>query len=202
MGYSFLEFMKRIGIFIICAQSFMHFAAGKSYEKYIKLLIGVMILAQFMVPVRAVFLKDEKAEIWDEVERFQAEMERTLAGAEIVYEEEDETARLLEAEISEKLKEAAEEYGYGIDNVSICEEPPQIYVAVTGKRTNADEIKVDHIRIESDEKKENVKTADSSIGNSAIENENGQNTAVIEKMKQRFGIVLGIDESYIEVQIR
>lgn len=202
MGYSFLEFMKGIGIFIICAQSFIHFAAGKSYEKYIKLLIGVMILAQFIVPVRAIFLKDGEAEILEEVEHFQIEMERALSGAEIVYEEEDETARLLEKEISEKLKEASEEYGYGIDNVSICEEPPKIYVTVTGKRTDADKIKVDHIRIEPDEKKESAETSDSSIEDSAIENKKAQNTAAIENMKHRFGIVLGIDESYIEVQIR
>lgn len=202
MGYSFLEFMKGIGIFIICAQSFIHFAAGKSYEKYIKLLIGVMILAQFIVPVRAIFLKDGEAEILEEVEYFQIEMERALSGAEIVYEEEDETARLLEKEISEKLKEASEEYGYGIDNVSICEEPPKIYVTVTGKRTDADKIKVDHIRIEPDEKKESAETTDSSIEDSAIENKKAQNTAAIENMKHRFGIVLGIDESYIEVQIR
>lgn len=202
MGYSFLEFMKGIGIFIICAQSFIHFAAGKSYEKYIKLLIGVMILAQFIVPVRAIFLKDGEAEILEEVEHFQIEMERALSGAEIVYEEEDETARLLEKEISEKLKEASEEYGYGIDNVSICEEPPKIYVTVTGKRTDADKIKVDHIRIEPDEKKESAETTDSSIEDSAIENKKAQNTAAIENMKHRFGIVLGIDESYIEVQIR
>lgn len=42
--------IRNIGIFMIAAQAVMHFAPGKQYEKYIKLIAGVMVLAQFINP--------------------------------------------------------------------------------------------------------------------------------------------------------
>ena len=108
MGYSFLEFMKRIGIFIVCAQSFLHFSAGKAYEKYIKLLMGIMILAQFTAPLRAVLL-DGEGELGEEVERFQTELEAAAGNIVWDYEEENEAAKALEKEVEAKLDSVAGE---------------------------------------------------------------------------------------------
>ena len=47
----FFEVIKRVGIFIICAQTIQHFKPGEQYEKYIKLLIGFMVLVQMVNPV-------------------------------------------------------------------------------------------------------------------------------------------------------
>ncbi len=82
MGGNFLEFMKSIGIFILCAQSFMYFTAGKSYEKYVKLLIGVMILAQFTMKLWAIFPGGENDRIWENIERFQRELDAAVQEAE------------------------------------------------------------------------------------------------------------------------
>lgn len=75
MGGEFLDSLKNIGVFILCAQCLMHFTAGKAYEKYVKLLIGIMVLAQFTVQARAVFLGADNAGLWEEIERFQRELE-------------------------------------------------------------------------------------------------------------------------------
>lgn len=45
-----LEYMKRIGIFMIAAQTVIHFAAGKQYEKYMKMIAGVIVLLMFIAP--------------------------------------------------------------------------------------------------------------------------------------------------------
>lgn len=103
MGNSFLEFMKSIGIFIICAQSLVHFTAGKSYEKYVKVLIGMMILAQFVAPVRAAFAEENTKELWEEVERFQLEMENAMEEAETISEKMDLDA---EAQPKEEQQQA------------------------------------------------------------------------------------------------
>ena len=127
MGYSFLEFMKRIGIFIVCAQSFLHFSAGKAYEKYIKLLMGIMILAQFTAPLRAVLL-DGEGELWEEVERFQTELEAAAGNIVWDYEEENEAAKALEKEVEAKLEPVAGEYGFAVRTGSsglICDAPAQ-----------------------------------------------------------------------------
>ena len=43
-----LENIRRIGIFMIAAQTVIHFAAGKQYEKNMKIIAGVIVLIQFI----------------------------------------------------------------------------------------------------------------------------------------------------------
>ena len=45
-----LQNIREIGIFMIAAQAIVHFAPGKQYEKYIKSISGVIILALFLKP--------------------------------------------------------------------------------------------------------------------------------------------------------
>jgi hypothetical protein len=48
----------KIGIFIICAQTIINFRPKGSYEKYLKLLMGVMILIQLISPIATFFGND------------------------------------------------------------------------------------------------------------------------------------------------
>ena len=51
----------RVGIFMICAQAIVHFRPQEAYEKYLKLLVGTMILIQLFLPVgRLLFRGDEE----------------------------------------------------------------------------------------------------------------------------------------------
>jgi hypothetical protein len=45
-----IENIRKIGIFMVAAQAVMYFAPGRQYDKYIKLIAGVMILMQFVSP--------------------------------------------------------------------------------------------------------------------------------------------------------
>ena len=183
MGYSFLEFMKRIGIFIICAQSFLHFTAGKSYEKYVKLLIGMMILAQFVVPVRALFLSGENAELWEEVERFQRELEEMTGDIEWEYPEENGTAAAFGEEVKEKLGGIAGEDGFYIKGVTVYEEPPKVEVTV-GKTQGGGKIQIEKIEVISGE----------DIGQRLAGADTGN-----DKMRQDFAAALCTDEKYIVI---
>ena len=53
MGERMLQITKQTGIFIVCAQMSLHFKAAECYEKY----ISIMVLAQVIVAVSAVFGK-------------------------------------------------------------------------------------------------------------------------------------------------
>ena len=44
----FLELVKRVGIFIIIGQTIQHFGISKKYEKYMKLVISFMVVAQII----------------------------------------------------------------------------------------------------------------------------------------------------------
>ena len=47
MQSEFFKAICQMGIFMICAQSIVHFRPNASYEKYLKLLVGVLLLIQF-----------------------------------------------------------------------------------------------------------------------------------------------------------
>lgn len=66
-----MEHIKRIGIFMVAAQTVVHFAAGKQYEKYMKMIAGVIVLLMFLAP----FLSTSG----DIMQRWQAQAEQ-MAG--------------------------------------------------------------------------------------------------------------------------
>lgn len=69
-----VENIRRIGIFMIVAQTVIHFASGKQYEKYMKIIAGVMILLQFISPF--VSSSGDFAEKWQaEIEGMMSRME-------------------------------------------------------------------------------------------------------------------------------
>ncbi|MBQ7360575.1 MAG: stage III sporulation protein AF [Lachnospiraceae bacterium] len=43
--------LKQVGIFMVCAQTVLHFKPHQKYDKYFKLLIGIMVMVQLMSPV-------------------------------------------------------------------------------------------------------------------------------------------------------
>ena len=50
MGKELFVLIRRVGIFIVCAQTISHFRPKASYEKYFKFLISIMVLAQLLTP--------------------------------------------------------------------------------------------------------------------------------------------------------
>lgn len=196
MGGTFLDFMKSMGIFILCAQSFLHFTAGKVYEKYVKLLIGVMILAQFVVPVRALFLGRENAWMWEEIERFQAELEDIMekAGQDAAASMEQDmqeagTGRekaALEAEIKERLAETAGSHGVSVEEVEFKENPPRLIVTVSGETPETGGIKVEKIIIGQGKGQD-------------IEDMPEGRRGMREELSGAFARALGTDADYVEV---
>lgn len=46
----FLGVIRNVGIFIVCAQAIIHFRPKASYEKYLKVLVSIIVLVMLMVP--------------------------------------------------------------------------------------------------------------------------------------------------------
>ncbi|NLL76775.1 MAG: stage III sporulation protein AF [Clostridiales bacterium] len=205
MGYSFLEFMKSIGIFIICAQSILHFVAEKSYERYVKIIVGIMILAQFIVPVRAVLLGTDNGEIWEAVTEFQEEMETAMENTEVTYEksEKTEVTDVLQEEIKMKLSDIAERYGYVINGVVLYEEPPGVLVEVTAQTNDSADVTVNEIgAIDKIDRIEIEINTNATISEDKIEREEkSYSDQNIGEMKKEFSTRLGTDETYIEIRV-
>ena len=65
-----MEQMKMISIFLICAQTLIHFRAGGTYVKYLRLLVSIMLLVLLMEPFARVFGFLESGELETMVEEF------------------------------------------------------------------------------------------------------------------------------------
>ncbi len=48
---AFLKVILQVGIFMVCAQTIVHFKPNGSYEKYLKILVSLMILIQIFRPI-------------------------------------------------------------------------------------------------------------------------------------------------------
>lgn len=60
MGEQLFGLIRQVGIFIVCAQTIAHFRPRGSYEKYLKLLVSIMIMVQIVLPVLNMLGSGEK----------------------------------------------------------------------------------------------------------------------------------------------
>ena len=69
-----LENIKSIGIFLICAQILIHFRPVGTYVKYLRLLVSIMILVQLMEPFGSLFGLLEKGELQSRIGKMEEKM--------------------------------------------------------------------------------------------------------------------------------
>ena len=107
-----LTMIKQVSVFIICAQMILHFKAEQKYGKYLKLLIGMMVLVQLFAPLMTLFGQSEEslsASINCYVERFTGNTTGTLNGR---GPSEDDFTTLQIEEIKSILRESLHDYIY------------------------------------------------------------------------------------------
>lgn len=116
------ENIRQIGIFIIAAQMLVHLAAGKQYEKYIKVIAGVIVLILFVRP----FTKtpDDVLGGWqEEMERIEDRLDSYDSIQQDVLDTGEQTQEAvigrIEEEVRARLSEAAAEYGGEVADVDI-----------------------------------------------------------------------------------
>ncbi len=103
---SFFQAICRVGIFMICAQAIVHFRPNESYEKYLKLLMSIMVLVQLFVPIGSFFFGGGRLKTAELMEQF----ERELAdGIQEVEKNAQEADRLLEQMTLEEVRRRAQE---------------------------------------------------------------------------------------------
>lgn len=84
---SFLERIGQIAVFMICAQTLMHFRARESYDKYLKLLVSMILLLLLAEPLLGVMGKGKQLTILDRIEVYQRELQGIMGNQELEQEE-------------------------------------------------------------------------------------------------------------------
>lgn len=123
-----LQTICRIGIFMICAQAIVHFRPRETYEKYLKLLVSVMILIQLFLPVGSFLLGRNMEQTLEGLETFRNQLEQELENA---ARKAEETNKLLEQMTLEEVRKRMEEQNSQAEEVlEEVEEVPEVTVIV------------------------------------------------------------------------
>ena len=120
----------QVGIFLICAQTVVHFRPKESYDKYLKLLLSVMLLLQLLQPVLNAFGGGDGWNAQEQVAGFTEELQTVLTRA-------SEQAEQSQEEIGNTAAAVAQEAGEVTG-----EKPPD------QKETNTENAETDGIHVE------------------------------------------------------
>lgn len=135
--HSFMENIVRMGIFMICAQVLIHFRPNGSYEKYMKLLVSVMVLAQIFFPVMNFFL-GEGQEMEERVAWFAQKVDETRKEAlQSAGEAEGMLNRMTMEELKRQLESQSKEQG----DFNMQGEPEN--ASAEGREVSIDKIEVE-----------------------------------------------------------
>ncbi len=118
------------GIFLICAQTIVHFRPKESYEKYLKLLLSVMLLIQLLQPVLTAFGGEADQNVQEQSQEFTQELQSVLTRA-------SERAKQSQEEIGNAAAAVAEEAG---------EDPEE--KTTEQKKTDTENVETDGIQVE------------------------------------------------------
>ena len=73
-----MEFLKQISVFLLLGQTILHFCPGEKYGKYMKVMLGFMLVVQFAAPLMSLGSKNRMAEYEDNKKAFTLKMEEAL----------------------------------------------------------------------------------------------------------------------------
>ncbi len=118
----------KVGIFMICAQAIIHFRPREAYEKYLKLLVSVMILIQLFLPFGGFLLGESVGETAERLALFRERLEQEFRLSTL---EAEETDKLLEQMTLEEVRRRmAEQESENVEESRTAELTSEIHVSV------------------------------------------------------------------------
>lgn len=175
--------IKEICIFVIIAQAIMFFVPGNSYMKYVRVLVGIMMILKITEPIFGLVLDEEKEkEIRERVLLLEQNIDSGSEGLEV----EDNSMGIYES-IEEELKNRLNESGSGYDvlDVSITKEQ-KLVVTLSNKKNG--------------EKEENsIQIEPVVIGSSALQDSSMEEGKEEAELKRQLGNSIGVDAERIEI---
>ncbi len=118
----------KVGIFMICAQAIIHFRPREAYEKYLKLLVSVMILIQLFLPFGGFLLGESVGETAERLALFRERLEQEFRLSTF---EAEETDKLLEQMTLEEVRRRmVEQESENVEESRTAELTSEIHVSV------------------------------------------------------------------------
>lgn len=174
--------IKEICIFVIIAQAVMFFVPGNSYMKYVRILVGILMILKITEPVFGLLLdKEKEKEISEGIALLEQNIELNAGKLEI-KDNRTEIYGSVTEELKNKLNNC--ESGYKVLNVELTEDQ-RIVITVAAKETeNSSENKIQINLVV--------------IGESSMRSDESSKEKE-EELKQAFGNSISVDAEKIEV---
>ena len=106
-----LSKIGQMAIFMICARTLLHFRAKESYEKYLKLLVSLMLLVLLVEPLMDFFGKGEEGEFLQRIQSYSYQLQDILENEQLNNEEISEILSHMTMGVSEQVRT--------VDNVEV-----------------------------------------------------------------------------------
>ncbi len=188
MGAQFLELLKKVTVFMLAGQLIVHFLPAGGYEKYVKMMISIMVLSQIVLPILS-FGKFDAAGVYDSaMDKYEQEIEKIGMQVEADdFEGRDYQEEALSMTVRQKLEPLMEQYGVSLTAVSAPEEG-KLRVDIAEGAAGGRLVTIENITINP-----------SGEGTDAEDSENGRTAEERLQMKAAFAEALGIDSGNLEV---
>lgn len=112
MGNMLFETIRRLGIFMICAQMIVHLKPNESYEKYLKLLMSIMVMVQIIFPIMQLLGSEwDGARFSDRVRDYGKAMQGEKSSADLSDAADEIVEKYTMREIDSRLVQQAQENG-------------------------------------------------------------------------------------------
>lgn len=188
-----LENIRRIGIFMIAAQAVIHFSPGRQYEKYIKVISGVIILFLFMRPFLS--MQGELEVEWQTgMEKIVQEYEGENLWNPQTAGIHDKTIEQMEDKIKSRLNEEASGGAYCVKSVSLV-----FGRSVSGEYGESCEPQLQRVEVVMSQVREEivepVLVEEIVIGDEREKEDAGEAS----KYQETFASILGIEPDRVEV---
>lgn len=189
------EMMKRASIFVILAQTIIHFGPRGSYEKYLKLLVSLMTITVLVFPVLELIKGDIYTRFQTELNEYEIQMEQLMKkvpSCDIL----DESAYLstIVDEIKNKINKMSDKTGYVVETLEIQgiskkesyleNTSKTVKIVVVPRNTAVSTIRVDKVKCSENEDKST---------------RNWENMEIASKLCQIYAAELGMEENELEV---
>ena len=120
MEQKLFEIMKRASIFVILAQTIIHFCPKEAYEKYLRLLVSLMTITVMVFPVVELFHAGAAERMTNELNKYNKQMEQLLKEEPVCgMVNESQYLSTITNEIKTRLNKISKKTGYSVESVEI-----------------------------------------------------------------------------------
>ena len=119
MGAQFLDLLKKVTIFMLAGQIIVQFLPSGGYEKYVKMMISIMVLSQIALPILSLGKFDAQQTFQTALRQYEEEMERISRQVEEAgLQSRDYQQEALSLTARNSLEEVSAQYGVTVTAVS------------------------------------------------------------------------------------